>query len=409
MSLIRPFRAFRPHPSRVQEVAAVPYDVVNRNEAKVLARNNPWSFLHVSRPEIDLEDSVALDSDAAYEKAIRQFKWLVSECPFVQDRFPSLYVYTLKMGDHEQTGVVGTFSIQEYEQGIIKKHEKTRRDKEDDRSRHTLCLGAQTGPVYLAYRDVPEVLDWMSESKRKFDPLYHFTAEDGIQHSLWQGADTKELVRVFGEGVPSLYIADGHHRAAASFRVYQQMIQKARSGASIDAPWKYFLAVAFPSSQLRILPYHRVVKTLGSLTVDQFKEKVGNQFHLRPGSSKIPNRGELGMYLKGGWFTLIPKTKTQVDLDVDLLQNMILQPFLEIADPRTDPRLEFVGGIRGTQELERWVNSGEAQAAFSLHPTTIEQVMAVSDRGGIMPPKSTWFEPKLRDGLFCHMTETEAL
>ncbi|MBI2711649.1 MAG: DUF1015 domain-containing protein [Bdellovibrio sp.] len=367
MSILRPFRALRPHPAQVSKVAAVPYDVVSRDEARTLAEGNPLSFLHVSRPEIDFKDSI----------------------------------YTLQMGEHVQSGIVGTFSLQEYEDGVIKKHEKTRQDKEDDRTRHTLELGAQTGPVYLVFRDHRPLLDAMSRVQQS-TPLYSFTAEDGIKHSLWRVVETDDWVRMFQEFVPELYIADGHHRAAAASRVRKRLLE---SAGAPDAPWNYFLGVAFPGSQLKIFPYHRVVKDLGNLQATEFLFKVQQSFEIVPGDSSIPAFGEVGMFFENQWYRLKNRLTEKFDLDVDLLQNLILRPILGIHDPRVDSRLEFVGGIRGTQELERLVSMGKARVAFSLHPTDLAQVMSVSDRGEIMPPKSTWFEPKLRDGIFCHLTQ----
>lgn len=399
MSTLRPFRALRPHPANAALVAAVPYDVVNRQEAKALAAGNPLSFLHVSRPEIDLPDSIPYNSEQAYELAGAQFRKLMEQCPFIQDEEPSLYLYGLRLGDHEQTGVVGTFSLEEYANGIIKRHERTRADKEDDRTRHTIQLGAQTGPVYLAYRDVVEINQEMLEV-RKTQPLYQFQASDGVYHTLWRVTQTEKWVRFFDQSVPALYIADGHHRAAAASRVSVQSHSSHRAHA-----YHYMLAVAFPASQLKIYPYHRVVKDLGAYSPSEFLEKLAAHFEVSTGDASIPASKEIGMYLDGRWYRLRPRPGVASELDVDLLQEFVLQPLLGIQDARTDRRIDFVGGIRGTAELERWVNQGDAKVAFSLHPTDLSQVMAVSDRGDIMPPKSTWFEPKLRDGLFCHITQ----
>lgn len=397
MSTLRPFRALRPDPKQAALVAAVPYDVVNRQEAKAMGDENPLSFLHVSRPEVDLPEAVSSSSEQAYALARTNFSKLIETCPFIEESEPSLYIYTLKMGEHEQTGVVGTFSLEEYSTGIIKKHERTRQDKEDDRTRHTLELGAQTGPVYLAYRDVPEITLEM-DAHKKAAPLYRFQASDGVIHALWKVRDSSPLVSAFAADVSSLYIADGHHRAAAANRVRSQFLEAGQTG---DHPWQYFLAVAFPASQLQIYPYHRILKDLGGLSYGEFVEKVSRTFEVTRSDASIPPPKEFGMYLDGRWFRLRPNANS-FELDVDLLQELLLQPILGIEDQRTDPRIDFVGGIRGTAELQKRVDQGDAMVAFSLHPTDLSQVMAVSDRGDIMPPKSTWFEPKLRDGLFCH-------
>lgn len=401
MSLIRPFRALRPTVERVAQVAGVPYDVVNTLEAKQLADRNPWSFLHVSRPEIDLVDSVDPHSPLVYQKASTNFKEMMEKCPLIQDETPSLYLYRLKMGHYQQTGIVGTFSIDEYDSNQIKKHERTRADKEDDRTRHVISLSAQTGPVFLTYKDAQEI-DHEMERITTSTPLYNFKTPDEITHTVWKIDQTALLVELFSTHVQALYIADGHHRAAAASRArtYYSSQNKDHQGTE---DYNFVFAVAFPASQLHIWPYHRIVKDLNGLSPQEFLEQVSRSFEITSGTP-TPIRRELSLYLEGQWHRLKPKSpaKEGLSFDVDLLQDNILGPILGIEDPRRDNRIEFVGGIRGTDTLERLVQSGTARAAFSVYPVKIEDVMAVADSNGIMPPKSTWFEPKLRDGIFSY-------
>lgn len=390
--VIRPFRALRPEPRAAAQVAAVPYDVVNREEARKLA--TPLSFLRVSRPEIDLPADTEPYSNAVYEKARANLEALTREAPLVRDAEPSLYVYRLTRNGRPQTGIVGTFSIDEYDSGAIKKHERTRKEKEDDRTRHVLAVSAQTGPVFLTFRDLPG-LDREIAKIVVGAPLYSFTAPDGVKHESWRAPDSNRLVALFKQ-IPALYIADGHHRAAAASRARAE-------GKSGSPDRDYFLAVAFPASELTILPYYRVIVDLGGLGADAFLKKLEESFTVeRSRGSVEPAKGEFGLCLgpSAEWFRLVPRERKS-ELDVSVIQEAVLAPILKIQDPRTDPRIDFVGGIRGTGELEARVRAGAA-AAFSLHPTRIEEVMEISDRGGIMPPKSTWFEPKLRDGLFSH-------
>jgi uncharacterized protein (DUF1015 family) len=405
MSLIRPFRAVRPPVERVADVAAVPYDVVNSAEAAELAKGNPWSFLHVSRPEIDLPTGTDLYSDAVYSKAAENFQRLIDECPLTTDAEPGLYVYTLRMGDHEQTGVVACCSIDEYDNDLIKKHERTRKDKEDDRTRHLLTIGAQTGLVFLTYRAVSGIDASIAEVLRGA-PLYDFVAPDGISHTMWRVSDTDRLVELFG-GVPALYVADGHHRSASASRA-----RAARKAANPhhtgDEDNNFVLAVVFPADQLRILPYNRTVKDLNGLSADDFVAAVCMHFEVTEDAGADPGRGEFSMYFGGRWYGLRPPAGSVdtadpiASLDVSVLQDRLLAPVLGVEDPRTDKRIDFVGGIRGTGELVRLVDSGRAAVGFSLHPTTLDDLMRIADAGEIMPPKSTWFEPKLRDGLVCH-------
>lgn len=405
MSRIRPFRALRPPVARAAEVSAVPYDVVNSEEAAALAQGNPWSFLHVSRPEIDLPPGTDLHADEVYAKARENFDRLIRECPLERDGEPSLYLYRLRMGEHEQTGLVACCSIDEYDTDRIKKHERTRRDKEDDRTRHLVTLGAQTGLVFLTYRDVAAV-DALVDAVTAGTPLYDFVAPDGIAHTMWRVPEPQRFVEAF-EAVPDLYVADGHHRSASASRARAQM-RDANPNHTGDEDYNSVLAVVFPAGQLRILPYNRVVKDLNGQSPEAFLAAVRERFDVVEGASAEPARGSFAMYLGGRWYGLTPpagsvdRTDPIASLDVSVLQDRLLAPVLAVEDPRTDSRIDFVGGIRGTAELVRLVDSGKAAVAFSLHPTTLDDLMRIADAGEIMPPKSTWFEPKLRDGLVCH-------
>ena len=406
MAIIRSFRALRPPPERVKQVASVPYDVVSTAEARALAADNPLSFLHVSRPEIDLPDGTDPYSDQVYRKALDNYDRLTKECPLETEDLPSIYLYRLIMGDHEQIGVVACCSIDEYDQDIIRKHERTRRDKEDDRTRHMLVLRAQTGPVFLTYRARRDI-DTMVMETTMANAIFDFTADDGVEHTVWRVPDPVRFVQAFRE-IPFLYIADGHHRAASAARARAELKEQS-FGHTGDEEYNFFLAVMFPDDQLQILPYNRVVRDLNGLSQEKFLEAVRKSFDVAEGGSATPNsRGKWSMYLAGRWHTLSlaagssAPAGTVASLDVSILQDRLLDPILGIKDVRTDKRIDFIGGIRGTQELERLVDEGKAAVAFSLHPTTIEELLRVSDAGEIMPPKSTWFEPKLRDGLLIH-------
>jgi uncharacterized protein (DUF1015 family) len=406
VAVIRPFRALRPPPERANLVASVPYDVVNSEEARALAKENPLSFLHVSRPEIDLPPGTDPYNDAVYRKAVENFKRLINECPLVKDQEPSLYLYRLVMGDHRQVGIVACCAIDEYDNNLIRKHERTRRDKEDDRTRHMLMLRAQTGPVFLTYRSRPDI-DEQVAAALKSDPLYDLTTNDGISHTIWRLENNDALVKSF-ENVPLLYIADGHHRAASASRARAELKEQSFSHTGKE-DYNYFLTVIFPDSQLQILAYNRIVRDLNRLSKADFLAALGPQFLLTENSSPAPEqRGHWSMYLDGKWYglQLSPEATLPVgsvaSLDVSILQDRLLDPVLGIKDIRTDKRIDFIGGLRGTRELERLVDEGEAAVAFSLYPTTVEELLIVSDAAEIMPPKSTWFEPKLRDGLVIH-------
>jgi uncharacterized protein (DUF1015 family) len=401
MSAIFPFAALRPTPKSAAAVAAVPYDVVSTDEARALAAGNPLSFLHVSRPEIDLGAGADPHAPAAYEQAARAFADLKSEAPLVVEEFPSFYVYRLQMGRHLQSGIAACFSIDEYDRDLIKKHEKTRPDKEDDRTRHMLAIGAQTGPVFLTYRASKRV-DAIVESVTGGEALFDVMAPDGVRHRIWQvpPAHNQAIVDAFA-AIEALYIADGHHRAASAARARQhkRMAPSAALGSEADR----VLAVAFPDDQVQVLPYNRVVKDLNGMDPAGFVKAIEQRFAARAAESPAPSeKGKIAMYLNREWRTLDVRTPSDA-LDVDVLQTSILEPLLGIKDVRTDKRIDFVGGIRGTKELEKLVDSGSYAVAFSLYPVSVSDLMRIADAGGIMPPKSTWFEPKLRDGLLSHL------
>jgi len=402
---IASFRALRPTPASARRVAAVPYDVVSSDEAKALAAGNPLSFLHVSRPEIDLPRDTDPHDDVVYAKAAENFDALKAAAPLIVEDVPSLYVYRLRMGAHEQAGVAGCYSLEEYEGDIIRKHERTRQDKEDDRTRHMLAVRAQTGPVLLTYRASPAIDTVAAETIASERPLFDFTAEDGIEHAIWRIAPDRErsLIAAFGN-VPALYIADGHHRAASAARVRTQL----RGSSGGAGEWDTMLAVAFADTQMKILPYNRIVKDLGSFTADTLFAALRKDFTVTPGPSTPAHRGDVSMFLDGQWYTIVlgdaPRDlPPDRRLDVSQLQERVLSRVLGIGDVRTDKRIDFVGGARGTGELEQLVRSGKAAVAFSLFPVSVDDLMQISDAGGIMPPKSTWFEPKLRDGLLSHV------
>ena len=391
MATLMPFRAVRPRPDAAARIAAVPYDVVNTDEARELAAGEPLSFLHISRAEIDLPTGTDPYSESVYGRAAQNYDAL-KQSTLVQEDAPSVYLYRLTMGRHVQTGIGAAFSLDEYNRGIIKKHERTRRDKEDDRTKHMLALGAQTGPVFLTYRVSGDV-NRIVAAETAAPPLIDFEARDGVRHTLWRVSDAGRdgLVAAF-QKIPALYIADGHHRAASAARARQ-----GDRGSTM-------LAVAFPHDQVQILPYNRIVKDLGALSPDAFLAAVRERFSVESGPATPARRGEIAMHVAGGWHTLRPRVPPDASdpigsLDVSVLQEQLLAPVLNIADIRTDKRVDFVGGARGTRELEALVASGRAAVAFSLYPVGVADLMNVSDAGDIMPPKSTWFEPKLRDGL----------
>jgi len=403
MASLHPFRALRPAPASASAVSSVPYDVVSTEEARQLAAGNPLSFLHVTRSEIDLPPETNPYAPEVYERARTNFEALRARAPLVVDPEPSLYLYRLRMGSHVQTGIAGWFAVDEYESDVIKKHERTRRDKEDDRTRHIVQLRAQTGVVFLTFKATGGV-DAIERTVTAADPLYDFTASDGVHHTIWRTgpAETRSLVKEFA-GIPALYIADGHHRAASAARARAELRGRADAAES-----NTFIAVAFPDNQMQVLPYNRTVKDLAGLAPEQFLEELRTIVKVSDGPPTPTRKGEVAMYLAGRWYRLdlgaiAPEDGSRASsLDVALLQRAVLEQILNVGDVRSDKRIDFVGGARGTRALEDAVNSGKAAVAFSMYPVTVDDLMAVSDAGGIMPPKSTWFEPKLRDGLLVH-------
>lgn len=393
---IKPFAAVRPVKEDAALVAAVPYDVVSTDEAFALAKDNKKSFLHVSRPEIDLPKGTECSSPEAYAQAKKALDGLMDAGVLVREEKPMLYAYRQMMGEHSQTGIVATFDTKDYLDGILKQHEKTRKDKEDDRTRHIEVLQAHTGPAFLTYRD-DAAIDAIVEEACKKEPEYDFVADDGIRHTVWAIASegesaAAELQELFAK-IPVAYIADGHHRSAAASRFARER--------DFEGESRYFMAVIFPASQLKILPYNRVVADLNGLSDYEFMSKVSENF-------KIGEKGERNcrMYFRGKWMDLSWSLAQEADvvskLDVSYLQDKLLAPVLGIGDPRTDKRIQFVGGIRGDKALSDSVDSGESAVAFAMESVSVEEMMDIADAGAIMPPKSTWFEPKLRSGLFVH-------
>ena len=403
MAKIRPFRALRPEPFLASKIAAVPYDVVNTDEARALAADNRLSCLHVSRSEIDLPADTNSYADIVYRTAAERFSAIRAH--MLEEAEPALYFYKLRMGAHEQTGLAACYSVDEYDAGLVKKHEKTRRDKEDDRTRHITELRAQTGPVFLTYHASVSV-DAVAAKIATTAPLYDYVAPDRVTHTVWKvtGEDLKAVVEAFDK-LPALYIADGHHRAASAARTRKGLPPAVGKDGVVEADW--FLAVAFPDNQTQVLPYNRTVKDLAGLTPEAFLGAVKSVFAVRESGPASPaKKGDCAMFLDGKWHTLDIGAKAGSDvigrLDVSILQDRLLDPVLKVADVRTDKRIDFVGGIRGTAELERLVTGGKAAVAFSMYPVSVADLMGIADAGEIMPPKSTWFEPKLRDALLIH-------
>ncbi len=409
MSVIKPFRGLRPMPDKAGAVASPPYDVLNSSEARRMARDNPISFLHVVKPEIDLEPNVDLYSDQVYAKGAQNLARLEREGHMLRDEKPCLYLYrqTMKIGDsdHVQVGVVAGASVDEYENNLIKKHEMTRPDKEKDRTRHVETLNANTGPVFLTYASQPKINALVEESC-KAEPAYDFIADDGIGHTFWvvEDADTIEAIVGAFATLPHMYVADGHHRSASGATIGKKR-REANPNHTGEEGYNFFLSVIFPHDQMYIMDYNRVVLDLNNLKEDEFISKVSEKFDVAQTNEASPDKAtEFGMYLGEKWYRLQAKAGSfdpgnpVESLDVAILQNNLLAPILRIGDPRTDKRIDFVGGIRGTIELERRVKEG-ATVAFAMFATSIEQLMAIADAGEVMPPKSTWFEPKLRSGV----------
>jgi uncharacterized protein (DUF1015 family) len=403
MAIVNPFKALRPQPQFAPKVASRPYDVLNSVEAKIEARGNSHSFLHITKSEIDLPDNTDIHSQEVYERAKQNLNAFVQRGILFREDKTCFYIYQLIMNGRSQTGLVGISSIDDYENNIIKKHEFTRPEKELDRINHIKTTRAQTGNVFLAYRNVSEIDEVISNWKSTHDPVYDFVADDGVSHAIWvinSDQVNNTLKKLFKEKVPATYIADGHHRAASAAKVRLQVEEN------------YFLTTLFPANELKILDYNRVVKDLNGLQPDQFLEKLKKNFEITEvEEAYAPGKlHEFGMYLKKKWYRLVAKPNSYKNddpievLDVTVLSNNVLDKILGITDQRTDKRIDFIGGIRGLSELERRVNSGEMAVAFSLYPVSIEQLFSIADSGNVMPPKSTWFEPKLRDGLLTHLT-----
>ena len=407
MAIISAFRALRPAKDLASRVASVPYDVLNSAEARVVARNNPYSFLHITKAEIDLPEGTDVHSEKVYHKAADNLLIFQDNKILIRDEKPSLYIYELTMGGREQTGLVCVSAVADYENNIIKKHELTRPDKELDRINHMRMTGAQTGNVFLAYKTNVSLSLLINHWKEANEAVYDFVADDGIGHRVWVVHDPQtitEITQIFHKQIPCTYIADGHHRAASAAKVKNALGKEATADA------EYFLTTLFPSDELRILDYNRVVKDLNGLDTKVFLEKLNTRFRVKKmDAAYSPDRlHNFGMYLEKNWYHLESKENSFPDdpigvLDVSILQENILSPLLNIQDQRTDTRIDFVGGIRGLQELEKRVDSGQMKLAFSLYPVSMDQLFDIADSGQIMPPKSTWFEPKLRDGLLTHL------
>lgn len=413
MPLIRPFAGLCPAPNRAAEVAAPPYDVLDSNEARQRAVGRPWSFLHISKPEIDLAPNTDPYDARVYAKGRENFERMLKEGVLQQDPAPYYYLYRLIMGNHQQTGLVAAARVSDYDSNRIRKHEFTRPDKEDDRVRQIDSLSAQTGPVFLTYKH-HTVIDSLVAKATTATPDIDITADTGVRHSLWRVTDQAsiDLITQTFDAMDCLYIADGHHRSAAASRVAAAR-KAANPNHNGEEAYNYFLSVIFPDNQMQILDYNRVIKDLNGHTPDSYLAAVNSAFTVEKVSAqyKPAQAGEFGMYLQQQWYRLsikperIPQHDPVKRLDVSLLQDNLIEPVLGVADPRRDKRIDFVGGIRGLGELERRVNSGEMAVAFALHPTSMAQLMAVADAGEVMPPKSTWFEPKLADGLVSHLLD----
>lgn len=409
MAVVKPFICIRPAKEHAAEVAALPYDVYNRKEACAAVKGNPLSFLNIDRAETQFSDDVDTYADCVYEKARELIDSQIADGIYVTDTGDHYYLYELTMDGRSQTGIVACCSIDDYVNGVIKKHENTREEKELDRIRHVDTVNAQTGPIFLAYRQNIALKEIVAEEKTK-PALYDFVSDDGIRHRVWRidGADRTDAIEAAFAAIPSTYIADGHHRAASAVKVGLKRRTK-HPGYTGEEPFNYFLSVLFPNEELMILPYNRVVRDLNGMSTEQFFEKLKEKFELEE-IGKEPyapvQKGTFGMYLDGTWYALkiLPQYRSAdpvKGLDVSILQDHLLAPVLGIGDPRTDKRIDFIGGIRGLKELERRVGE-DMEVAFSMYPTSIEELLSVADAGLLMPPKSTWFEPKLRSGLFIH-------
>lgn len=412
MAQIRPFMAYRPCKGMEEKIAALPYDVYNRREACEVVKKNPESFLAIDRAETQFGDEVDTYAPCVYEKADQMLRDKIREGKFVQDEVPCFYLYELTMDGNSQTGVVACASIDDYLNNVIKKHENTREDKEEDRIRHVDTCSMQTGPIFLAYR-AQEDLKKKIENIKTQEPVYDFVSEDGIGHRVWVIEDSEDVAMIEKAfaAIPAIYIADGHHRCASAVKVGLKRRQQ-HPGYTGNEEFNYFLSVIFPDDELRILDYNRVVKDLNSMNKATFLSKMKEHFKVEKKGAepyKPVEKGTFGMYLEEEWYCLTAKEELRSEdavdgLDVSILQNDLLHPILGIQDPKTDKRIDFVGGIRGLKELEQRVHT-DMKVAFSMYPTSIAELFAVADAGRLMPPKSTWFEPKLRSGLFLHQIE----
>ncbi len=414
MAIVKPFRALRPNKNNAYLVASVPYDVVNREEAKQFAAGNDLSFLHITRAEIDLPDDVNPYAKDVYAKAKENLSKLKSSAPLVIDEKPHYYLYRLIMDGRSQVGITATFAVDDYDNDVILKHERTRKVKEDDRTNHIVTTESQTGVVFLTYRGTSLINSAVSETIKNEEPLYDFTAPDGIQHTIWILPDRyNQPVMDEFKKIDEIYVADGHHRAKSASRAREEK-RKANPNHTGEEEYNFFIAVVFPADQLKILPYNRIVLDLNGKSKDEFLNEVSEKFEVSKSQIKEPEqKRSFGMYLDGEWYILKARdavlasntlSKSVGDsLDVSILQNFLLTPVLGIEDVRTSNRIDFIGGIRGTKELEKLVDSGKAKVAFSMYPVSVNDLMRISDAGEVMPPKSTWFEPKLRDGLLTHL------
>jgi uncharacterized protein (DUF1015 family) len=410
MAIVKPFRGLRPRPDLVAKVASPPYDVLDSDEARRMVKDNPLSFLRVVKPEVDLDPSVDLYSDEVYRQGAANLRSLMENGAMIQDSQPLFYFYRQVMEDHSQTGLVSCVSALDYENDVIKKHEHTREAKEKDRVRHIEAQNAQSGPVFLTYRDLDAVSD-IQERVCSGESLYDFTAEDGVRHTFWKVPAEDQaagIIQAFA-ALPTLYVADGHHRSAAGTIVARKRRQSNPNHTG-EEEYNFFLAVLFPKSHMKILPYNRVVTDLAGLSEESFMTRVGQTFEIIAGADPSPQAPRrYSMYISGSWFGLHPREGTYDpsdpvgSLDASILQSNLLSPVLGIDDPRKSERIDFVGGIRGTAELQRLVDSGEYSVAFSMYPTTVDQLISVAESGKVMPPKSTWFEPKLRSGIVVHV------
>lgn len=399
MSVLHPFKAWRPNAAYISEIASVPYDVINSSEAKLLARDKPHSFLHVIRPEIDLPDSTDIHADEVYEKGAENLHKVLHSGYMTQDEQPSIYLYRLIMNGRSQIGIFGCVSVDDYDYNVILKHELTRPDKEDDRTRHIATQKAHAEPVMMTFKD-DEYIQNTIDQTLKLNPTYDFLAEDNVQHTIWKVENTKGLIEHF-KGISNLYIADGHHRCKSASRV-AELVKQGKLDTKNDE-YAYFPAVLFPMSHMKILAYNRIVTEAPHNIIELLETSCTR---VSPSVKAPSNKTEFSVYYDGNWHTFkLPSSAKQsvaASLDVAVLSEFVLEPFFDIQDQRRDPRIAFVGGIRGTEELEKLVDSGNAKIAFSMFPTSIEELIAVSDAGELMPPKSTWFEPKLRSGLLIH-------